>query len=229
MDGRARAALQPPGRLTRISLPSGEQVRLDYNAKGNRLLKVTDPQGRSLRLHYAQSSGEGSFTGVQAIDTPLGRIDYRHGSAPLPGSTQPQAKLNASLVQVSLPSADGQAPVQRHYHYEDPRHPTLLTGISVQGQGSDGKPMDERIASYAYGDTGRAILSVRGPPDSQQEKSPWTSASPGRTPSPTALGKQPPTTTTPSAGNGDCLKCAARAAPVAAPATCATGTTRKGA
>ncbi|KEH07827.1 hypothetical protein GY15_32600, partial [Delftia sp. 670] len=88
----------------------------------------------------------------------------------MPGSTQPQAKLNASLVQVSLPSADGQAPVQRHYHYEDPRHPTLLTGISVQGQGSDGKPMDERIASYAYGDTGRAILSVRGPPDSQQEK-----------------------------------------------------------
>ena len=169
MDGR-ELRFNHRGRLTRISLPSGEQVRLDYNAKGNRLLKVTDPQGRSLRLHYAQSSGEGSFTGVQAIDTPLGRIDYRHGSAPLPGSTQPQAKLNASLVQVSLPSADGQAPVQRHYHYEDPRHPTLLTGISVQGQGSDGKPMDERIASYAYGDTGRAILSVRGPPDSQQEK-----------------------------------------------------------
>ncbi|XJC76277.1 DUF6531 domain-containing protein [Delftia tsuruhatensis] len=169
MDGR-ELRFNHRGRLTRISLPSGEQVRLDYNAKGNRLLKVTDPQGRSLRLHYAQASGEGSFTGVQAIDTPLGRIDYRHGSAPLPGSTQPQAKLNASLVQVSLPSADGQAPVQRHYHYEDPRHPTLLTGISVQGQGSDGKPMDERIASYAYGDTGRAILSVRGPPDSQQEK-----------------------------------------------------------
>ncbi|WON86466.1 MULTISPECIES: DUF6765 family protein [unclassified Delftia] len=169
MDGR-ELRFNHRGRLTRISLPSGEQVRLDYNAKGNRLLKVTDPQGRSLRLHYAQSSGEDSFTGVQAIDTPLGRIGYRHGSAPLPGSTQPQAKLNASLVQVSLPSADGQAPVQRHYHYEDPRHPTLLTGISVQGQGSDGKPMDERIASYAYGDTGRAILSVRGPPDSHQEK-----------------------------------------------------------
>ena len=169
MDGR-ELRFNHRGRLTRISLPSGEQVRLDYNTKGNRLLKVTDPQGRSLRLHYAQSSGEGSFTGVQAIDTPLGRIDYRHGSAPLPGSTQPQAKLNASLVQVSLPSADGQAPVQRHYHYEDPRHPTLLTGISVQGQGSDGKPMDERIASYGYGHTGRATLSVRGPPDSQQEK-----------------------------------------------------------
>ncbi|WP_289241316.1 DUF6531 domain-containing protein [Delftia sp.] len=169
MDGR-ELRFNHRGRLTRISLPSGEQVRLDYNAKGNRLLKVTDPQGRSLRLHYAQSSGEDSFTGVQAIDTPLGRIGYRHGSALLPGSTQPQAKLNASLVQVSLPSADGQAPVQRHYHYEDPRHPTLLTGISVQGQGSDGKPMDERIASYAYGDTGRAILSVRGPPDSHQEE-----------------------------------------------------------
>ncbi|MFC4928318.1 DUF6765 family protein [Delftia deserti] len=169
MDGR-ELRFNHRGRLTRISLPSGEQVRLDYNAKGNRLLKVTDPQGRSLRLHYAQSSGEGSFTGVQAIDTPLGRIDYRHGSAPLPGSTQPQAKLNASLVQVILPSADGQAPVQRHYHYDDPQHPTLLTGISVQGQGSDGKPMDERIASYGYGDNGRATLSVRGPPDSQQEK-----------------------------------------------------------
>jgi YD repeat-containing protein len=68
MDGR-ELRFNHRGRLTRISLPSGEQVRLDYNAKGNRLLKVTDPQGRSLRLHYAQSSGEGSFTGVQAIDT----------------------------------------------------------------------------------------------------------------------------------------------------------------
>ncbi|WP_259649230.1 DUF6765 family protein [Delftia sp. UME58] len=169
MDGR-ELRFNHRGHLTRISLPSGEQVRLDYNDKGNRLLKVTDPQGRSLRLHYAKASNEGSFTGVQAIDTPLGRIDYRHGSAPLPGSTQPQAKLNASLVQVILPSADGQAPVQRHYHYDDPQHPTLLTGISVQGQGSDGKPMDERIASYGYGDNGRATLSVRGPPDSQQEK-----------------------------------------------------------
>jgi YD repeat-containing protein len=40
MDGR-ELRFNHLGRLTRISLPSGEQVRMDYNAKGNRLLKVT--------------------------------------------------------------------------------------------------------------------------------------------------------------------------------------------
>jgi RHS repeat-associated protein len=147
---------------------------------GNGIVRIEGPDrhytwqwmdGRELRFnHLGRLTRISLPSGEQAIDTPLGRIDYRHGSAPLPGSTQPQAKLAANLVQASLPSADGQAPAQRHYHYEDPRHPTLLTGISVQGPGSDGKPMNERLASYAYGDNGRAILSVRGPPDSLQEK-----------------------------------------------------------
>ena len=46
------------------------------------LYALLNDRGRSLRLHYAQSSGEGSFTGVQAIDTPLGHRDRRGEGIP---------------------------------------------------------------------------------------------------------------------------------------------------
>ena len=174
MDGR-ELRFNRHGRLTTIGLPTGERVRLRYNAHGTRLLQVTDPQGRSLHLRYSESAGAPGTSPVervlvQAIDSPVGRIEYRHGSAPLPGSTQPADKLRASLVQARLPGASAQEPVERHYHYEDPRHPTLLTGISVQGQGSDGQRLNERIASYGYAANGRAILSVRGAPGSRQDR-----------------------------------------------------------
>ena len=167
MDGR-ELRFNHRGRLTRIQAPSGERVQLQYNAQGTRLLQVTDPQGRRLRLHYGRQ-GQG-FAGVQAIDTPMGRITYRHGSDPLPDSAQPPDKLAANLVQVLLPAGSGQPPVERTYHYEDPAHPTLMTGISVRGQGSDGQLLHERIASYAYGQGARAIASVRGPPGSARDR-----------------------------------------------------------
>src|SRR5690606_3093609 len=51
--------------------------------------------------------------------------------------------------------------VTRQYHHEDPRHPTLLTGISVVGNGSDGKPMQQRLSRYAYDERGWAVRSER--------------------------------------------------------------------
>ncbi|MCW5255085.1 hypothetical protein D5038_01490 [Verminephrobacter aporrectodeae subsp. tuberculatae] len=177
------------GRLMRISLPSGESVQLQYGAQG-RLQQVTDPQGRKLRLnyredrleHYVKSSRASAkppprYDGVQSMDSPTGRFEYRYGSALPQGSEQTKAQefreqqelASANLVQVSHPAEQGKG-ITRHYHYEDARFPTLLTGISVSGQGSDGRPMNERIASYGYDANALAISSVRGAPDSDTEK-----------------------------------------------------------
>ena len=55
----------------------------------------------------------------------------------------------------------------RQYHYEDPRHPTYLTGITVVGsplQAGAGDSLLQRISTYLYDVQGRAVLSVRGMP-----------------------------------------------------------------
>lgn len=141
------------GKLTQILAPTGEFVTLQHDRTGL-LLAVTDPQGRQLRLNYldklAGRAGD-AFRGVQSIDTPLGRYGYGHG-APLPkGASVDKALLLASLVSVRYPDKlQG-----RDYHYEDARHPTLLTGISVR-EGTGVK----RLSTYGYGADGRATDST---------------------------------------------------------------------
>lgn len=152
------------GRLTQIKAPSGEFVSLTRDTAGV-LVKVTDPQGRNLVLGYPQRKHPDQFNGVVAIDSPVGRFAYAYGSA-APKARASNAgvgqartgnprDLLANLMSVDLPGG-----IRRHYHYEDPAHPTLLTGISVQGQGT--KP--QRINTWAYDDQGRGILSVKGEP-----------------------------------------------------------------
>lgn len=153
------------GRLTRIHAPSGEFLSLRYRADGA-LLQVTDPQGRSLQLSYPGADEAGDFRGVRHIDSPRGRFTYTHGvhaGIDTDSPASPRARA-ATLAAVRLPAASGtqRPPIERRYHYEDERHPTLLTGISVRGSGSDGVPMDARINSWAYDERGRAIRSVRG-------------------------------------------------------------------
>ncbi|NBD22228.1 hypothetical protein GTZ97_16355, partial [Aquabacterium fontiphilum] len=164
--------------------PSGEILGLQYDPRGL-LIKVTDPQGRSLQLNYLdRDRRDGSrFSGVQSIDTPVGRFEYQYGSpamaakaATATSPATPAAPAQpANLVAVKLPThydADKTAHIYtsrgttrstltRHYHHEDPRHPTLLTGISVAGNGSDGKPMQARLSRYAYDERGWAIRSER--------------------------------------------------------------------
>ncbi|MGH8430812.1 MAG: RHS repeat-associated core domain-containing protein, partial [Solimonas sp.] len=163
-----------------ILAPTGEFVSLQHDAKGM-LLKVTDPQGRSLHLHYLdrQTARAGDrFRGVQSIDSPVGRFRYDYGSALPSGATLDKIHLLANLVKVSLPpQEDGSrtppasagrgttaSRIARHYHYEDPARPTLLTGITVSGAGSDGQPIHQRLVTWAYDRNGRAILSVKGEP-----------------------------------------------------------------
>ena len=163
------------GKLTRILAPSGHAVSLRRNANGQ-LLAVTDPQGRSLTFGYLtaeQAQAGDRYRGVQYIDSPVGRYSYHYGSpAPLGMVSEvDKVQLLANLVKVDQPSGTGtelpgkgSSLVSRQYHYEDPRWPTLLTGISVHGAGSDNQVMAQRLVTWGYDEQGRAVLSAKGYP-----------------------------------------------------------------
>ncbi|MDG3064637.1 DUF6531 domain-containing protein [Thauera mechernichensis] len=145
------------GKLVQIRLPSGEFLSLTRGLDGE-LMKVTDPQGRSLNFEYAPRRSRG-FRGVVAITSPLGRFTYSHqNERTLPGLS--------NLVAATLP--DG---TTRRYHYgadigeSAPGWPHHLTGITVVGKRPDGTAADaQRLSTYAYDAAGRAVMSVRGTP-----------------------------------------------------------------
>jgi RHS repeat-associated protein len=172
-DGR-KLHFNYAGKLDRITAPSGEVVRLLYDDQ-NVLVRVIDPQGRSLNLAYYDRHTPNQFHGVQFIDTPVGRYAYEYGSAmPKGAGLIDQRQLLANLVRVRLPdtfdpgkkahalSSRGttRSTTSRVYHHEDPRSPWLMTGISLETAGADGKPVSTRYATYGYDGTGRAILST---------------------------------------------------------------------
>ena len=160
------------GRQVRIQAVSGHTVRIERDTHG-RITRVIDPQGRQLVLNYPEAvtaQGQGNsntqprvIRQAQHIDTPLGRYSYHfgqeaHDQQAKAGALIPLAQLQAqatSLVRVQHP--DGSA---RHYHHEDPRAHSLLTGISVQA--STGEAL-QREVSWAYDRQGRAVRSVKGP------------------------------------------------------------------
>ncbi|MGV8992229.1 MAG: DUF6531 domain-containing protein, partial [Thiobacillus sp.] len=141
------------GKLTEIRAPTGEFASLTRDLAGV-LVKVTDPQGRSLVLGYPGKRDPSRFNGVTHIESPVGRFSYAFGSAVPKAYTGNPRDLLANLVAVTIPNQ-----TSRHYHYEDAAHATLLTGLSVAGQG---KP--QRISTWAYDTQGRGILSVKGTP-----------------------------------------------------------------
>ncbi len=141
------------GKLTRIKAPTGEFVSLAYDLAGV-LVKVTDPYGRSLNFGYPVRRSSERFNGLVNLDTPVGRFAYSFGTPPLKNHAGDPRALLANLAGVTYP--DG---TRRHYHYEDPRHPVQLTGISV----ITGKTAT-RLSTYRYDAQGRGILSVRGEP-----------------------------------------------------------------
>ncbi|MBV7536047.1 hypothetical protein KW842_09745 [Duganella sp. sic0402] len=147
-DGR-ELSFDQRGKLMQIKAATGEVLSLMYDAAGL-LVKVTDPQGRTLRLAYrdrAAAARGDLFRGVQRIDSPVGRFHYEYGASLPKGAALDPRYLLTSLVKVRHPDDA----VVRSYHYEDPQHPTLLTGISIGAQ---------RYATYAYNAAGKGILST---------------------------------------------------------------------
>ncbi|GAB3446265.1 DUF6531 domain-containing protein [Massilia solisilvae] len=159
------------GKLERISAPSGEVVQLIYDS-ANLLVRVIDPQGRTLRLVYSNRRDAEHFHGVRYIDSPVGRFEYEYGSELPKGSKLDPRALLANLVRVRLPSGlpdtgptsgarrATDSSITRIYHHENPAIPWLLTGISIETVGSDGRPMRRRYATYGYDVNGRANLST---------------------------------------------------------------------
>ena len=152
-DGR-QLSFNSRGKLVQILAPTGEFVSMRHDSRGL-LIGVTDPQGRELRLHYpdkASARSGAAFGGVQSIDSPLGRYTYGYGSKPPAGAAASARSLLANLVRVGYP----QAGMGRSYHYEDPQHPILLTGISVTTQAGS-----QRLSTYGYQADGKAVLSTQ--------------------------------------------------------------------
>lgn len=152
------------GKLVQIRLPTGEFLSLARGLDGE-LMKVTDPQGRSLTFEYAPRSSRG-FRGVVAITSPLGRFTYAHQNE----RTRPGL---SNLVAASHP--DGTV---RRYHYgadadeAAPAWPHHLTGISLTGPAAaqtGAEAGERRLSTYAYDRSGRAVMSVRGTPRTLDE------------------------------------------------------------
>ena len=150
-----------------MQAPTGEILGMQYDARGL-LTRVTDPQGRSLRLVWldAETARKGDrFRGVQAIESPVGRFEYGYGSPMPKGANVKATTLLANLVRVGYPASAGAAAVGRRYHYEDAAHPTLLTGISIEARnpaatGDNAAPVVTRYATYGYQADGRAVYST---------------------------------------------------------------------
>lgn len=172
-DGR-KLHFNAAGKLDKVSVPSGETLRLIYDSQ-NVLVRVIDPQGRILNLAYFERTDPNQFHGVRFIDTPVGRFAYEYGSTvPKGAGLIDKRQLLANLVRVRLPdqfepdlkahalSSRGttRSTTGRLYHHEDPRSPWLMTGISVESTGTDGRRVSTRYATYGYDDTERAILST---------------------------------------------------------------------
>lgn len=93
------------GRLVQIALATGEFVSLQRDGTG-RLVQVTDPQGRQLRLQYAdRRTGGNWFRGVTGSVSPVGTFSYVYGDA-LPGGAAPGApSVTPNLAGVRFPDA----------------------------------------------------------------------------------------------------------------------------
>ena len=147
------------GKLVQIRTATGEFVSLARGVDGE-LVKVTDPQGRTLSFEYAPRTSRG-FRGVIAITSPLGRFTYAHQNArAVPGLS--------NLIAATHP--DGA--VRRYPYGADhgetaPAWPHHLTGISLaapMAARTEGQAGERRLSTYAYDRAGRAIMSVRGAP-----------------------------------------------------------------
>lgn len=143
-DGR-RLHFDPEGRLA--SIRKGPRSVVDIRRHpgshpyAGLIQRVESATGQYLAFIYQDRDGE---ILLQAVDTPLGRFEYRYSSPPM-GSAYSGARLE------SVKRPDG---LQRLYHYETAAQAGnvyALTGISLRAR--DGTA--HRLASWEYDAFGR--------------------------------------------------------------------------
>jgi RHS repeat-associated protein len=135
--GRMRSRIDPNGNALTLHY---DDITVGIGTKVKVLVRVTDRQGRELKLGYDR------YGRVETVDTPDGRIRYDYSGDLLEG-------LDADLVHVSYP--DGR---NVKYGYDEQgmggTRNHKLTGII----GNDGK----RFATFRYDNANRAISSSHG-------------------------------------------------------------------
>jgi len=148
-DGR-RLVFDAAGKLQEIHGAQGGLLTLTRGLRGE-LLAVEDPLGRRLKFRY----GTNGYTGITAVETPLGPVTYTHEGAPEDARF---GNLTGARLADEL--------TLRRYHYE-PRfqagNPHALTGVSVERRDASGVVREsQRLSTYAYEPTGRVRWSMRG-------------------------------------------------------------------
>lgn len=146
------------GYLTALHRPDGTHLELARETEPGPLRgllrSVRNQAGQSLAFQYAFIGDQVRLT---AIDTPLGSFTYAHDTEVAPGPLR--------LGHVTRP--DG---MQRQYLYEESLqagHAHALTGIVIT---TAGRHHSQRLNTWEYDDQGRAIRSVRGAPDSDDDE-----------------------------------------------------------
>ncbi len=146
-----------------VRLLASPQIRLDIqrNAQAGPLAgtieKVSNRQGRSLEFAYRVTGGRAYLS---HIDSALGRFAYQYEAAA--GQASP-----GNLRLASLGRPDG---MRRRYLYEpelQAGNALALTGIEIV---SADQTQTRRTNTWGYDRQGRAVLSVRGGPDSQADR-----------------------------------------------------------
>jgi RHS repeat-associated protein len=178
------------GKLERITSASGQTMHFYRGLKGE-LIRVTDPQGRSMTFEYASKKSNG-FRGIIAVNTPVGRYEYQHnddkqsaGFGNLISVKYPQEKIGThGQNEEERKIFNNVSHVERHYHYgeitevaenknslpNEQQAAHFLTGITVNWQDAEGKAQNQRINTWAYNAQGRAMFSVLGPYDPTAKK-----------------------------------------------------------
>jgi RHS repeat-associated protein len=178
------------GKLERITSASGQTMHFYRGLKGE-LIRVTDPQGRSMTFEYASKKSKG-FRGIIAVNTPVGRYEYQHnddkksaGFGNLMSVKYPQEKIGThGQNEEERKIFNNVNHVERHYHYgeitevaenknslpNEQQAAHFLTGITVNWQDAEGKAQQQRINTWGYNAQGRAMFSVLGPYDPTAKK-----------------------------------------------------------
>ncbi len=128
------------GRLLRLDHPAGQSQTLHYD-NGAHLIRIADSRGEQLLLRWRGDH-------LVAVTTPDGdRLRYDHDD-------------HLDLVTVIRRNAGvrgwfaGLRTPERRYHYDDTRHPHLLSGLD--------DATGARFATWRYDAMGRAISSEHG-------------------------------------------------------------------
>jgi RHS repeat-associated protein len=121
------------GQLQDRAFEDGTWLHYGYDRRG-RLLEITHSSGRQLQLQYAAQGNTNLVSALVSAGQTLASYGY-----------------GTSGQVASVTFADGQ---QRIYHYENPRFPQHLTGITAEGA--------VRFSWFAYDEKGRVTCSRHG-------------------------------------------------------------------